>query len=100
MPLKWLIQEIIKVTNCTEPRQIRLHSTVYEDNQSAYFLATNQQVMSRTRYLQTRYHWFWSHVGTEFQLLKCPTDQMSADYLTKPLTKELFERNRERVQGW
>ena len=80
--------------------RINLYLGGYEDNQSAYFLATNQQVTFWTRYLQTQYHWFWEHVGTAFQLLKCPTDQMSADYLTKPLSKELFERNRERVQGW
>ena len=100
LPLKWLINEIIENTNCEDLGDINLHSTIFEDNQSCFHLATNQQVTSRTRYLQTSFHWFWSHVGKEFTIVKCPTDQMSADYLTKPMPKALFESNRQRVQGW
>ena len=100
LPLKWLVNEIIEQTRSEELEQVNLHTTVFEDNQSCYHLATNQQVTSRTRYLQASFHWFWAHVGVEFSIVKCPTDQMSADYLTKPMPKLLFERNRQRVQGW
>jgi len=100
LPLKWLIKEIIEETRCQDLEEVNLHSTVFEDNQSCFHLATNQQVTSRTRYLQASYHWFWAHVGLEFSIVKCPTDQMSADYFTKPLPKLLFETNRWRVQGW
>ena len=100
LPLKWLINEIIEHTKCDKPESTVLRSTVFKDNQSCHHLATKQQITTRTRHLQTSFHWFWSHVGKEFNIVKCPTDQMSADYLTKPMPKILFENNRMRVQGW
>ena len=36
----------------------------------------------------------------EFTIVKCPTDKQRADYLTKSLSKQLFESNRKGVQGW
>jgi hypothetical protein len=100
LPLKWLIKEIIEHTKSNDLERVMLHSTVFEDNQSCHHLATNQRVTSRTRYLQASYHWFWTHVGVQFSIVRCPTDQMSADYLTKPMPKLSFEKNRQRVQGW
>ena len=101
LPLQWLIKEMIKKSNCKELNECTLHATVFEDNQSAYFLATNQRITNRTKYLLSKWHWFWDlYNQKQFNIVKCPTDQMSADYLTKPLSKVLFQRNRERVQGW
>ena len=100
LPLKWLVKEMIGETGCPKLQDINFTTTVMEDNQSAFHLATNQQVTSRTRYLLSRYHWFWSHVNKEFKLVKCPTDEMLADYLTKPMPRITFEENRQKVQGW
>ena len=101
LPLQWLIKEMIKKSNCKELNECTLHATVLEDNQSAHFLATNQRITNRTKYLLSKWHWFWDlYNQKQFNIVKCPTDQMSADYLTKPLSKVLFQRNRERVQGW
>ena len=104
LPLQWLIEEMIKETKCSSLSQTKLHSTVFEDNQSTYLLATNQRITNRTKYLLGKWHWFWDlykrQEEIKFSIIKCPTDQMSADYLTKPLSKALFESNRERVQGW
>ena len=101
MPLRWLIEEMIKRTNCPQLHDARLHATVFEDNQSAFLLATNQRITSRTKYLLAKWHWFWdAYNRDEFSIVKCPTDKMSADYLTKPLPRATFEPNRERVQGW
>ena len=74
LPLKWLVEEIIRHTRCNKLEDVNLHSTVFEDNQSCFHLATNQQVTSRTRYLQASFHLFWHHVGKEFNIVKCPTD--------------------------
>ena len=78
-----------------------LHATVYEDNQGCYLLATNHQVTNRTRYLLARYHWFWeAHEAGEFAIVKCPTDKMWADFLTKMLPRDKFEVNCKALLGW
>ena len=101
LPFKQLIMEMIAEVNHAELSAIRLHATVFEDNQSAYYLATNQRLTSRTKYFLAKWHWFWdAYNRKEFAIVKCPTDLMNADYLTKPLPKVTFEANRERVQGW
>ena len=57
-----------------------VHATVFEDNQSAYFLATNQKITSRTKCFLTKWHWFWDcHNKKKFSVAKCPTDKMLAD---------------------
>ena len=102
-----MIKEMIKATKCNQLEDTRLYSTVFEDNQGAYYLATNQRITSRTRYLLSHWHWFWDMVNkkdedgtTLINLVKCPTDEMQSDYLTKPLGKILFANNRRKVQGW
>ena len=104
MPLKWLIEEIIQHTNADQLKDVRVLATVFEDNQSTYCLATNQKLTNRTRYLLTSYHWFWSLVndkeGGGFTVVKCPSSEMKADYLTKPQPRAVFEHNRALVQGW
>ena len=101
LPLRWLIEEGITMTKCKPLDDVKLHATVFEDNQSTYFLATNQKITNRTKYLLAKWHWFWdAYNRKEFTIVKCPTDAMNADYMTKPLTRELFESNRSRVQNW
>lgn len=107
LPLQWLIKEMISKTQCKPLTSSTLHSTVFEDNQSTYYLATNQRITSRTRYLCAKWHWFWDKYNERekdgsrvFDIVKCPTDKMLADYLTKAQPKELFETNRKSAQGW
>ena len=103
LPLKRLIQEMIEKTNCHGLEEARVHATVFEDNQSCYFLATNQRITSRTKYLASSWHWFWDQYNGgkgEFQIVKCPTDKQWSDYLTKSQPRATFEINRFAVQGW
>ena len=101
LPLKLLIKEIIDKTHCRPLQNAQLHSTVFQDNQSSYFLATNQRLTGRTRYLLAKWHWFWdAYNRQEFTIVKCPTTEMWADFLTKPLPRAAFETNRGAVQGW
>ena len=73
---------------CPALEGTRLHATVFEDNQSAYYLATNQRITSRTKYLLAKFHWFWdAYNRKEFEIVKCPTNKMTADYLTKAQPK-------------
>ena len=103
LPLRWLIEEMIANTNADDLAKVSIHATVFEDNQSTYQLATNQRITNRTRYLLNSYHWFWSLVNdpeTGFTIVKCPSSEMKADYLTKPLPRVAYEHNRALVQGW
>ena len=76
---------------------------VFEDNQSAYLLATNQQLSVRTKYFCVKYHFFWQFVYHEeknpegwLHVGKCSTDLMNADYMTKGLVRIKFEANRKK----
>ena len=101
LPLKRLIVEMIRKTKCRSLANSRVHATVFEDNQSTYFLATNQRITSRTKYLLAKWHWFWDCYNQgEFSIVKCPTEQQQSDYLTKAQPKAVFEQNRKAVQGW
>ncbi len=101
LPLKSLIQEMISKTDCRNLENTIVHATVFEDNQSTYFLATNQRTTSHTRYLLAKWHWFWEAYNRgDFQIVKCPTDKQLSDYLTKAQPKAVLELNRRGVQGW
>ena len=91
------------------PKEIKpeVHCSVFEDNQGAFLLATNQRLSTRTKYFCIKHHFFWSHVYHEERnpdgylvIIKCPTEKMNADYLTKGLGRQLFKSNRKRLQGW
>ena len=101
LPLRRLILEILEETASTTLDQTAICTTVFEDNQSAYYLATNQRITNRTKFLLIKWHWFWDMYNKgEFTIVKCPTTEQAADYLTKPLSNNLFRQNRKMVQGW
>jgi hypothetical protein len=101
LPLKLLVEEIVLETNCRDLQDRRVIANVFEDNAGAYFLATNHKITNRTKYFLAKWHWFWDAFDRkEFNIQKCATHDQRADYLTKALTRELFEANRLSVQGW
>ena len=76
---------------------------LYQDNKSAILLEENgrKSAGKRSRALNVRYFFLTDQVEKGNLVIQyCPTDQMLADYLTKPMPKVLFESNRMRVQGW
>ena len=78
-----------------------IHADVFEDNNGALLLAANQRITSRTKYLLVKWHFFWSHINNgDAKVSKVPTELQDADYFTKGLPRESFERNRLRVQSW
>jgi hypothetical protein len=78
-----------------------IRSIAHEDNSSALSLANDQRITSRTRHYAVKWHFFWEHVrdGT-IVVVKVPTEDQCADYLTKGLVREIFERCRSLSQGW
>ena len=63
-----------------------------EDNQGAIAIAKNPTAHARTKHIDIRYHYVREAVqGGVVDVRYCPTDQMIADLLTKPLPRGQFE---------
>ncbi len=68
---------------------------VMEDNQGAIAIARNPIAHSRTKHIDIRYHYIREALQDDvISLQYCPTNEMIADLLTKPLSKPQFERLR------
>ena len=113
IPIRETMLEIIETVNMqssngdnpfgTRLELSKFKTQIYEDNSSALSLAVNQKVTSRTKHWCVKFHFFWSIVNDKaknMQFLKVDTKQQRADYLTKGLTKDLFQHCRELNQGW
>jgi hypothetical protein len=104
LPICRILEELIQHVAIPKSFSIpssKIHATVYEDNTSALTLANEQRITSRTRHYHTRWHFFWEHVKSgEVEIVHVATIDQEADYLTKGLPREPFERIRRKVQGW
>jgi hypothetical protein len=101
IPIRSLILELAGNLNIPARISTSVASTVFEDNNGALLLATNQRITSRTRYFQVKWHFFWEYVKSgKIKVLYIPTDEQRADYLTKMNPREVFEKIRKMVQGW
>ncbi len=61
---------------------------VYGDNQGTLALVENPENHQRTKHIDIQYHYIRHLVNTaRVEVAYCPTDQMAADALTKPLAK-------------
>ena len=75
-------------------------TTIYQDNKSTILLAENGKSSSskRTRHLNVRYYFVTDQVKKgHVKVAFCPTQDMVADFFTKPLQGNLFVRMRERI---
>lgn len=102
MPLVELVKEYCKELNIPDEIAGTLKSVVFEDNAACLIVATNQKLTSRTRWFHQKWHWFWQIIRTnpDIRIEKVESEKQWADYLTKPLTREVFERIRKLVQKW
>ena len=70
-------------------------TTVFEDNQSAIAIANNPVCHTRTKHIDIRYHYVRKAINDEIISIRyCPTEEMVADILTKPLPRERFRKLR------
>ena len=72
-------------------------NVVYQDNQSAILLERNGRASSgrRTRRIDIRYFFVSDRVKRgELRIEYCPTEEMFADFFTKPLQGSLFRKMR------
>ena len=67
----------------------------FEDNQSAISIDKNPQFHGRTKHIVIKYHFIRKQVSNEKVELKyCKTNDMIADFMTKGLSGEQFEKLR------
>ena len=73
-------------------------NVVYQDNQSCILLSKNGRGSSskRTRHINIRYFFVTDRISNkELRMEYCPTEDMVADFFTKPLQGSLFRRLRD-----
>ena len=77
-------------------------ATLYQDNKSAILLEENGRASSssRTKHINIRYFFIKDQIDSgNVKVIHCPTDQMVADYFTKPLQGRKFREFRARIMG-
>ena len=68
---------------------------IYIDNMSTISLAKNPVMHSRTKHIDIRFHFLRdSYEKGEIEVIHVPTQQQTADILTKPLEQTTFARLR------
>jgi hypothetical protein len=71
---------------------------VFEDNMSAINLANSPTVTKNSKHIFQRHHYIRHLVKNNIaKIIHLPTDQMTADLLTKPMAPKLFLRLRDKL---
>ncbi|UYV80907.1 hypothetical protein LAZ67_19002149 [Cordylochernes scorpioides] len=67
----------------------------HQDNQSCLNICSSEKVSSRTKHIATKIHHLKDlQKKTVIKMIYCPTGDMKADILTKPLPRPTFEKLR------
>jgi hypothetical protein len=99
-----IMPQIIWTTNFMREQGIPIQETIlYQDNMSSILLEKNGRSSSskRTRHMNIRYFFITDRVQSkEIDIQYCPTEEMFADYFTKPLQGNLFRRMRDYIMNF
>jgi hypothetical protein len=77
-------------------------TVLYQDNKSSMLLEKNGRASSgkRTRHIDIRFYFVADRVASgDLRIEHCPTEEMVADYFTKPLQGALFYRLRDHIMN-
>ena len=75
---------------------------IFQDNKSTMLLERNGKASSskRTKHINVRYFFITDRISKgEVRVEWCPTKDMVADFLTKPLQGSVFRRFRDLIMG-
>ena len=78
-------------------------SNVMQDNQSAMLIEKNgrNSCTGNSRHIDIRYYFVKDRVDKgELNIIYCPTMEMLADFYTKPLQGQLYNKFRKVLMGW
>ena len=71
---------------------------IYGDNQSALAIASNPQYHKRTKHFNIKHHYIREKVNDQSIITEyCPTAEMTANVLTKPLPKPKFNQHKVKL---
>lgn len=88
------IKELLNEINLKPPEPIIIH----EDNQSVIKMLKGNRTSTRTKHINTKYHFIYDYIeNNTIQLNYCPTEHMPADMLTKPLNRIKLEKFRNEL---
>eukprot|EP00731_Ephydatia_muelleri_P005270 Em0002g1446a len=76
----------------------KMPTIISEDNQGTIAIARNPVYHARTKHIDIKYHYVREALmDGVIDLVYCPTQQMTADILTKPLSRDQFETLRHEM---
>ena len=91
-----LLRRILAGLGCPQ----RTSTPLYEDNRAALLLADNPVHKERTKHIDMHLHSLREQVANGVvKLIQCPTNDMTADVLTKALPAPAFRRHRDVMFG-
>ena len=98
-----VLPQILWTKKFLEDQGLTIKETVlYQDNMSSMLLEHNgrQSSTKHTKHMDIWYFYVSDHIRNKTLSLKhCPTEEMLADYFTKPLQGALFTRLRNHIMG-
>ena len=98
-----VLPQILWTKKFLEDQGVNIKETVlYQDNISSMLLEWNGQQLStkRTKHMDIWYFYVGDHIQKKtLSLQHCPTEEMLADYFTKPLQGSLFIRLCNHIMG-
>jgi transposase InsO family protein len=88
-------KQVIQELGIKEIEDVCLPVRLHMDNQGAIAVSKHVSNHDRSKHIDIRYHYLRDLVNKEEVVIDyCETKKMTADTLTKPLSKELFEKHR------
>ena len=98
-----ILPQILWTKKFLEDQGVGIKETVlYQDNMSSMLLERNgrQSSTKRMKHMDIQYFYVGDHIQNKtLSLHHCPTEEMLADYFTKPLQGSLFVRLRNQIMG-
>lgn len=83
------------LSNLNEP--VQLPFVVFEDNQSCLKMISSEKFSNRSKHIDTKYHFVKDYVANNIVTCEyCPSEEMVADLLTKPLSANKINYLREK----
>jgi hypothetical protein len=102
IPLRTLVKTVANGCGLSSDCLTTFMTTVWEDNVGALTLANLDpgQNTPRSKFYDSKVHWFRSHLSDEVVVKKIDTKLQLADLFTKPLPRETFTHLRALLMGW
>ena len=98
-----MISQILWTKNFLEAQGYPIRKTiVYQDNKSTILLQKNGRASAgkRSRHLKIKYFFITDQVSNgKIEIEYCPTDDMTADFFTKPLHGSKFEKFKKEIMN-